>query len=56
MQILFKKLEHHFVVESTKIDSITFPYKTALSEANVKTNRKNRMGCIKWTYQTEFCQ
>ena len=24
-------------MESTKIDSITFPYKTALSEANVKT-------------------
>ena len=32
MQTLFKKLEYHFLVESTKIDSITFPYKTALSE------------------------
>ena len=53
MQILFKKLEYHFVVESTKIDNITFPYKTALSEANVKTNRKNSMGSIKWTYHKE---
>ena len=50
MQILFKKLEYHFVVESTKIDNITFPYKTALSEANVKTNR---MGSIKWAYLKE---
>ena len=39
MQTLFKKLEYHFLVESTKIDNITFPYKTALSEANIKTNR-----------------
>ena len=36
---LFKKLESCFLVESTKIENITFPYKTALSEANVKTNR-----------------
>ena len=39
MQTLFKKLEHCFVVESTKIGNTTFPYKTALSEASVKTNR-----------------
>ena len=50
MQTLFKKLEYHFLVESTKIDNITFPYKTALSEANVKTNR---MGSTKWTYHKE---
>ena len=31
MQTLFKKLEYNFLVESTKIDNITFPYKTALS-------------------------
>ena len=47
---LFKKLEYHFLVESTKIDNITFPYKTALSEANVKTNR---MGSTKLTYHKE---
>ena len=50
MQTLFKKLEYRFLVESTKIDNITFPYKTALSEANVKTNR---MGSTKWTYHKE---
>ena len=37
--------------ESTKIDNISFPYKTALSEANVKTNR---MGSTKWTYHKEW--
>ena len=41
-----KKLEYHFPVESTKFENATFPYKTALSEANVKTNR---MGCTEWT-------
>ena len=50
MQTLFKKLEYRFLVESTKIDNITFPYKTALSEASVKTNR---MGSTKWTYYKE---
>ena len=38
MQTLFKKLEYHFLDESTKIENITFPYKTALSETSVKTN------------------
>ena len=47
MQTLFKKLEYRFLVESTKIGNITFPYKTALSEAIVKTNR---MGSTKWIY------
>ena len=46
----FKKLEYSFLVESTKIDNITFPYKTALSEANVKTNG---MGSTKLTYHKE---
>ena len=35
----FKKLEHLFLVETTKIQNTSFPFKTALSEANVKTNR-----------------
>ena len=34
-----KKLEYHFLVESTKIENASFPYKTAISKANVKTNR-----------------
>ena len=49
-QTLFKKLEYRFLVECTKIDSITFPYKTALWEANVKTNG---MGSTKLTYRKE---
>ena len=44
-QIPFTKPEDHFLVESTEIDNATIPYKTALSEANVKTNR---MGSRKW--------
>ena len=36
MKNFFKKLEHFFLVESTKIE--TFPQKTALSEASVKTD------------------
>ena len=51
MQTLFKKLEYRFLVESTKIDNITFPYKAALSEANVKINR---MRSTKWTYHKEW--
>ena len=35
----FKKLEYRFLVETTKIENTSFPFKTALSEANVKTNR-----------------
>ena len=39
-QTLFKKVEYRFIVKSTKIEKAVFPYKTALSEANVKTNSK----------------
>ena len=35
----FKKLGYSFLVESTKIKKASFPYKTAISEANVKTNK-----------------
>ena len=49
-EIFFKKLEYRFLVESTKIEKASFPYKTAVSEANVKTNR---MVSTKWTYQKE---
>ena len=44
---LLKKLEYRFLVESTNIDNITFPDKTAPSEDNVKPNR---MGSTKLTY------
>ena len=49
-QTLFKKLEYCFLVESTKIENATFSLKTALTEANVKTNRIRR---TKWTYRKE---
>ena len=32
----FKKLEYGFLVESTKIGNVSFPYKTAMSEAYYK--------------------
>ena len=37
--IFFKKPEHSFLVESTKIENVSFSYKTAISKANVKANR-----------------
>ena len=47
----FKKLEYRFLVETTKIENTSFPFKTALSEANVKTNR---IATTKWTYHKEW--
>ena len=43
----FKNLEYRFLVESIKIENASFPYKTAISAVNVKTNR---MVTTKWTY------
>ena len=40
-------MEYCFLVETTKIEHTSFPFKTVLSEANVKTNR---MATTKWTY------
>ena len=48
----FKKLEYRILVESTKIENASFPYKTAISEASVKTNG---MVSTKWTYPKERC-
>ena len=48
---LFQKTGVHFLVETTKIENTSFPFKTALSEANVKTNR---MATTKWTYHKEW--
>ena len=47
----FKKLEYCFLVENTTIENPSFPYKTAISEANVKTKRKVS---TKWTYHKEI--
>ena len=46
----FKKLEYRSLVESTKIENASFPYKTVMSEANVKSNR---MVSTQWTYHIE---
>ena len=43
----FKKLEYRFLVEAAKVESTPFPFKNALLEANVKTNR---IVTTKWTY------
>ena len=51
IKTFFKKLEYCFLVETTKIENTSFPFKTALSEANVKTNR---MATTKWTYHKEW--
>ena len=39
MRSLTSNLENSFLVESTKIENALLPYKTTISEANVKTNR-----------------
>ena len=43
----FKKLEYRFLVENTKIENASFPYKTTILEAIFKTNK---MVSTKWTY------
>ena len=46
----FKKVEYCVLVDSTKIEIASFPYKTTISEASAKTNR---MLSTKWTYHKE---
>ena len=48
---IFLKTGVPFLVETTKIENTSFPFKTALSEANVKTNR---MATTKWAYHKEW--
>ena len=50
-ETFFKKLEYRFLGKATKIENSSFPFKTALSEALVKTNR---MATLKWTYRKEW--
>ena len=38
---IFEKLESQFLVESTTIENVAFPFKAALSKADVTTNRMN---------------
>ena len=46
----FEKLKYRFLDEKTKIEKVSFPYETAIPEANVKTNG---MVSAKWTYHKE---
>ena len=50
-------MEYCFLVESTKIESASFPYKTAISEANVKENRiiNTNWTCHKeWSFASNY--
>ena len=51
IKTFFNKQEYGFLIETTKIENTSFPFKTAMSEANVKTKR---MGTTKWTYHKEW--
>ena len=51
MKTFFNRLEYRFLVETTKIGNTPFPFTTALSEGNVKTNK---MATTKWTYRQEW--
>ena len=47
---IFQKNREPYIVENTKIENASFPQKTTISEANVKTNR---MMTKKWTHKKE---
>ena len=47
----FKKLEDGFLAETTKTESTSFPFRDALSEVGVKTNR---MATTKCTHHKEW--
>ena len=60
----FKKLEYCFLVESIKIENASFPHKTIIPKANVKTNRmmstkstchKERSFASKYFIFLKFC-
>ena len=55
MKNFFKKLEYRFLVETTKIENTSFPFKTALSKTNVKI-KKNGNYKIDLSQRVEFCQ
>ena len=50
METFLNKLEYRFLVERPMIEKASFPHKTAISEASVKTNR---MVTTKWVYHRE---
>ena len=50
LKLFLKNMEYRFLAQSTSNESAIFPYKTALSKANVKTNS---MRSRKWAYKKE---
>ena len=52
----FQKMEYRFLVETTKIENPSFPSKTALSEADVKTNRKTSFASNCFIFLENFFQ
>ena len=51
----FKKLEYHFLVESTKIENTSFPHKATITEAKVKamfvtTDAHIHTFCKRWNF------
>ena len=46
----FKNLEYRFLVESTKIENVSFLCKSSISGTNVRTDRVMGVG---WTYRRE---
>ena len=49
-ETVFQKTGVTFLVESTKIENASFPYKSAISKANDNTNK---VVATKWTYHKE---
>ena len=50
MNTFSEKLEYCFFVETTKIENVSFLYKTSMSEENIKAKK---MGSKQWTYYKE---
>ena len=55
MKTFFKKLEYRFLVESSSSENASFPYKAAISEANVKTKRMGKYK-MELSDRMEVCQ
>ena len=55
LNYLFHCPENCFLVESTKIENATLPYKTALSQASVKTNGGAKSPYYKeWSFTSDY--
>ena len=50
----FSKNSSTILAESTKIENASFPYKTAISEANIKTNSEDKMDPIEQNSASKY--